>query len=68
VDLAKVLAQLRLELQNIDMAIASLERLAAQKRGQPEAPVEGKRRGRPPKQAGASSESDMPVEKRSGEK
>lgn len=50
-DLAKVLAQLRVELQNIDMAIASLERLAAQKRSHPETPGEGRRRGRPPKQA-----------------
>ena len=56
-DLAKVLAQLRVELQNIDMAIASLERLAAQKRSHPETPAgEGKRRGRPPKQASAPPE------------
>ena len=38
-DLSKVLAQLRQELQNLDAAILSLERLQQ----------EGSRRGRPPK-------------------
>jgi hypothetical protein len=38
-DLSKVLAQLRAELQNLDAAILSLERLQH----------EGRRRGRPPK-------------------
>jgi len=38
-DLDKVLAQLRAELENLDAAIASLERLQ----------TEGPRRGRPPK-------------------
>ena len=38
-DLSKVLAQLRAELENLDAAIISLERLQH----------EGKRRGRPPK-------------------
>ncbi len=39
-DLDKVLAQLRAELENLDAAIVSLERLQ----------TEGPRRGRPPKQ------------------
>lgn len=39
-DLAKVVAQLRTELENLNTAISSLERLQQQ---------EGKRRGRPPK-------------------
>jgi hypothetical protein len=39
-DLAKVLAHLRAELENLNTAISSLERLQQQ---------EGKRRGRPPK-------------------
>ena len=45
-DLAKVLAQLRAELENLNMAIASLERLASQNRathldpgGEPSAPA-----------------------------
>ena len=38
-DLSKVLAQLRVELENLDAAILSLERLQQ----------EGRRRGRPPK-------------------
>ena len=38
-DLSKVLAQLRAELENLDAAILSLERLQH----------DGKRRGRPPK-------------------
>ncbi|MEI9970767.1 MAG: hypothetical protein WDO73_01245 [Ignavibacteriota bacterium] len=38
-DLTKVLAQLREELENLDAAIFSLERLQS----------EGRRRGRPPK-------------------
>ena len=38
-DLSKVLAQLRTELENLDAAILSLERLQQ----------EGRRRGRPPK-------------------
>ena len=38
-DLDKVLAQLRAELENLDAAIVSLERLQ----------TEGRRRGRPPK-------------------
>jgi hypothetical protein len=51
-DLAKVLAQLRSELANLDAAIESLERLRQleRKRGRPPAwpaPVK-KKRGRPP--------------------
>jgi len=69
VDLTKVLAQLRQELEHLDMAIASLERLAAQKQRSPsEAPVEGKRRGRPPKHPSPLSDAGMAVEKRSGSK
>jgi hypothetical protein len=69
VDLTRVLAQLRLELENIDMAIASLERLAAQKqRGQPPVPGEVKRRGRPPKHANSVPDEGMPMQKRSGAK
>jgi hypothetical protein len=69
VDLSKVLAQLRLELENLDMAIASLERLAAQKqRSRAEAPVEGKRRGRPPKAAVAVPHAGADLEKRPGTK
>ncbi len=65
-DLSKVLAQLRLELENLDLAIASLERLAAQKqRNRAEAPTEGKRRGRPPKTAAAVPHAGMDLEKRS---
>jgi hypothetical protein len=66
VDLSKVLAQLRLELENLDLAIASLERLAAQKqRNRAEAPTEGKRRGRPPKAAAAVPHAGIDLEKRS---
>ena len=42
-DLDKVLAQLRAELENLEAAIVSLERLQ----------TEGGRRGRPPKMPGA---------------
>ena len=67
-DLAKVLAQLRLELQNLDLAIASLERLASQKQhGQAEVPAEVKRRGRPPKHTAPVSD-PASAEKRSGTK
>jgi hypothetical protein len=69
VDLTKVLAQLRMELENIDMAIASLERLATQKqRGLAEGPGEVKRRGRPPKHARPVSEEGMAMQKRSDSK
>jgi BMFP domain-containing protein YqiC len=47
-DLDKVLAQLREELENLDAAIASLERLQ----------TEGPRRGRPPKLPGAGRKTD----------
>ena len=50
-DLAKVLAQLRGELENLDSAIESLERLqqTERRRGQlPPAPAPVKKRGRPP--------------------
>ena len=47
-DLSKVLAELRQELENLDAAILSLERLQQ----------EGRRRGRPPK---ALSESRIPL-------
>jgi len=67
VDLTKVLAQLRMELQNLDTAIASLEKLAAQKRGDLGAPVEKKRRGRPPKHQSGVAEG-VAVEKRAGSK
>lgn len=68
-DLAKVLAQLRLELENIDTAIASLERLAAQnQRGTAEAPSVPRRRGRPRKDAGPAEDARMAIEKRSGGK
>jgi hypothetical protein len=43
-DLDKVLAQLRAELENLDAAIVSLERLQ----------TEGRRRGRPPKMQAAA--------------
>lgn len=67
-DLAKVLAQLRLELQNLDLAIASLERLAAQtQRGDSGAAAPKKRRGRPSKRASAAGE-QIAIEKRSGTK
>jgi len=46
-DLTKVLAQLHLELANLDSAIASLERLHK----------EGRRRGRPPKALAALKQS-----------
>jgi hypothetical protein len=69
VDLSKVLAQLRMELENLDLAIASLERLASQKhRGHVEAAGEVKRRGRPPKHAGQGSDTGISIEKRSGGK
>lgn len=49
-DLAKVLSQLRAELENLNMAIASLERLATQSRTtQAEAGDEPRRPGRPRK-------------------
>jgi len=68
VDLSKVLAQLRLELENLDLAIASLERLAAQKqRGQTDVPPEGRRRGRPPKRPAPVAEG-LAAEKGSGSK
>ena len=50
-DLAKVLAQLRSELANLDAAIASLERLrqAEKRRGRPPGWLTAvKKRGRPP--------------------
>jgi hypothetical protein len=66
VNLTKVLAQLRLELENLDMAIASLERLATQKETSPsEALAEPKRRGRPPKHSGHVADADMAMHKRS---
>ena len=67
-DLTKVLAQLRQELQHLDTAIASLERLAEQKERSSDAPVEPKRRGRPPKHSGSLSDTRLGVEKRSGGK
>jgi len=68
VDLSKVLAQLRLELENLDLAIASLERLASQKeRSQAEASTEGKRRGRPPKHSAPVADA-VPEEKHPGPK
>ena len=64
-DLSKVLAQLRLELENLDLAIASLERLAAQKqRSQTEAPPEPKRRGRPPKHSSPAADAAAAANKR----
>jgi hypothetical protein len=59
-DLARILAQLREELENLDAAILSLERLRQ----------EGRRRGRPPKTMpnrskgvrSASPHDDEPVE------
>lgn len=65
-DLTKVLFQLRAELENIDSAIASLERLqeSNRRRGkEPEVPVEetpkklprSPRRGRPPSNPESSS-------------
>jgi len=66
-DLTRVLAQLRMELQNLDIAIASLEKLAAQKRGDLGVPVEKKRRGRPPKHQSDLAE-EPAVEKRAGSK
>ncbi|MGO9260241.1 MAG: hypothetical protein ACLQU1_28630 [Bryobacteraceae bacterium] len=68
-DLTRVLAQLRLELENIDVAIASLERLAAQKqRSQAESPAEVKRRGRPPKHASPAPDAGLAIQKRSSVK
>jgi hypothetical protein len=69
VDLTKVLAQLRLELENIDAAIASLERLAVQKqRSQSEGPGEVKRRGRPPKHVSPVPDAGLTMQKRTGGK
>jgi hypothetical protein len=69
VDLTRVLAQLRMELENIDMAIASLERLATQKqRSLAQGPGEVRRRGRPPKLASSVSEDRMSLQKRSDSK
>ena len=49
-DLAKVLVQLRAELENLNIAIASLEKLAAQKHSVAlDEPVEARRPGRPRK-------------------
>ena len=53
-DLAKVLAELRQELVNLDAAILSLERLKA----------EGRRRGRPPKLLAAMSKEAAPARSR----
>jgi len=49
-DLSKVLAQLRVELENLDAAILSLELLQH----------EGKRRGRPPKALSNAAKSSRP--------
>jgi hypothetical protein len=68
VDLTKVLAQLRQELQHLDTAIASLERLAAQKQRSSDTPEEPKRRGRPPKHSSSLADARLAVEKRSGGK
>jgi hypothetical protein len=58
-DLSKVLAQLREELENLDAAIISLERLQH----------EGRRRGRPPKALSEASKSgrSVPDETRANE-
>jgi hypothetical protein len=66
-----VLAQLRFELDSLDQAIASLERLSAQKHpNQEDAPEEPRRRGRRPKNPAPLSDprvsvEKVPVEKRS---
>jgi hypothetical protein len=52
-DLSKVLAQLREELENLDAAILSLERLQQ----------EGPRRGRPPKVLSNLSKAPRPARK-----
>ena len=54
-DLNKVLAQLRMELENLDAAILSLERLQQ----------EGPRRGRPPKTLSAVTKSSLAAPKES---
>jgi len=71
VDLSKVLAQLRLELENLDLAIASLERLAAQKRGGERStePAEPKRRARASKSSPTPAPAGAPeVQKRTNTK
>jgi hypothetical protein len=67
VDLVKVLTQLRAELQNLNLAIASLERLASQAHAQ--APIEldePKRPGRPRKSPQGVSRRPLTVHKRGG--
>lgn len=71
-DLARVLAQLRSELENIDTAIASLERLKAQNQAVAPPEVTGevkRRRGRPPKSATGGAEGALAaLKQRSGDK
>ena len=55
-DLDKVLAQLRAELENLDAAIVSLERLQ----------TEGPRRGRPPKLLAAARKTGDVVTNKTG--
>ena len=65
-DLAKVLAQLRAELENLNVAIASLERLASQTRASQPAAGEPKRPGRPRKSPVPVSVPKLAIEKRPG--
>jgi len=55
-DVSKILAWLRLEREQVDESIASLERMAVRGRGRPPAwPRAQKRRGRPPGGSGSGS-------------
>jgi hypothetical protein len=64
-DLAKVLTQLRAELENLNMAIASLERLASRTRPlQADALVATKRASRPRKTPAATPAMGAAIQKR----
>lgn len=64
-DLAKVLAQLRSELENLNMAIASLERLATQTRASQAAdrPDPPRRPGRPRKNPAALPDPGLAIKR-----